>query len=69
MSSPEKDKNYNLITVLQQALENTWQVDQYISDAEGDGDNDLAEWFRMVKANNQKAGEEGKKLLASRLST
>ena len=38
MSSPEKDKNYNLITVLQQALENTWQLDQYISDAEGDGD-------------------------------
>jgi hypothetical protein len=42
MSGPEKGKKYNLIPVLPQALENTWHVDQYISDAEGDGDNDLA---------------------------
>ncbi|NHD15792.1 MULTISPECIES: hypothetical protein [Actinopolyspora] len=65
--SPLKDKNYNLITVLQQSLENVWVVDKYIQDAENQGDEELARWLRAIKENNQKAGEQGKQLLQKRL--
>ncbi|NYH77815.1 rubrerythrin [Actinopolyspora biskrensis] len=65
--SPFKDKNYNLIAVLQQSLENIWMVDSYAKDAEAQGDEELARWLRAIKENNQKAGEQGKKLLYERL--
>lgn len=67
--SPLKDKNYNLITVLQQSLENVWVVDSYIRDAENQGDEELARWLRAIKENNQKAGEQGKQLLHKRLQS
>lgn len=65
--SGAKDKTYNLITVLQQSLQNVWQLDQYIADADGDGDAELADWLRAIKNNNEKAVEQGKKLLGRRL--
>jgi hypothetical protein len=67
-ASPAKDKNYNLVTVLQASLEYVWQMETYIADAERDGDSELAEWFRKIQENNRKAGEQGKQLLAQRLS-
>lgn len=66
--SPVKDKNYNLITVLQASLEYAWTMQTYIADAEKDGDTELAEWFRKIQHNDVKAGEQGKKFLASRLA-
>ncbi|MEY7974244.1 hypothetical protein AB8O38_19815 [Saccharomonospora xinjiangensis] len=65
--SPVKDKNYNLISVLQASLEYAWQMDTYIADAEREGDSELATWFRKIQHNNLKAGEQGKELLARRL--
>lgn len=65
--SPVKDRNYNLVSVLQASLHYVWQMEQYIADAERDGDTELATWFRKIQENNRKAGEQGKQLLAARL--
>jgi uncharacterized protein YhfF len=66
--SPLKDKNYNLVSILHLSLENAWRMDEYIKDAEGEGDQELADWFRRIQENSQKAGEQGKQLLATRLN-
>lgn len=64
-----KDKNYDLISVLQASLHYVWQMEEYAKDAERDGDSDLAEWFRKIQHNNQKAADQGKEMLLSRLGT
>ncbi|MER7797766.1 hypothetical protein [Microbacterium sp. NPDC096154] len=66
--SPVRDVNYNLIALLEASLKNAWQMEQYIQDAEREGDTELAEWFRKVQHNSIKAGEQGKQLLMQRLS-
>jgi hypothetical protein len=63
-----KDKNYNIIWFTEQCLSNTLRLESYIQDAERDGDSDLADFFRRAQGASRKGGEEGKKLLASRLS-
>lgn len=65
--SPVKDKNYNLISVLEDSLQNVGRMETYIKDAETQGDSELAEWFRKIQHNNQKAGDQGKAMLAQRL--
>ncbi|GAB7046638.1 hypothetical protein JCM9534A_17640 [Catenuloplanes indicus JCM 9534] len=67
--SPVKDKNYNLINILHLSLENAWRMEQFIADAEREGDTELADWFCAIQQNSQKAGELGKQLLAQRLQT
>jgi len=62
-----KDKNYNLIWFTEQSLSNALRLEEYISDAERDGDNDLAEFFRRAQEASRKGGEQGKELLKSRL--
>lgn len=66
-ASPVTDKNYNLIWAVQQSLENVWQLETYIKDAEREGDEELARWFRRIQENNQKAGDQGKQMLMDRL--
>lgn len=66
--SPVRDEHYNLIALLEASLKNAWQMEQYIRDAESAGDTELAEWFRKVQHNSLKAGEQGKRLLAQRLT-
>jgi hypothetical protein len=66
--SPLKDTNYDLITVLQASLRNVWKIETYIVDAEKEGDSELAEWFRKIQENSKKAGDQGKQLLAKRLT-
>jgi len=63
-----KDKNYNLIWFTEQCLSNALRLETYISDAERDGDSEVAELLRKAQADSRKGGEQGKKLLASRLS-
>ncbi|MFD6949290.1 hypothetical protein A6A08_12940 [Nocardiopsis sp. TSRI0078] len=65
--SPLKDKNYNLVWAVHQSLENVWRLDGYIKDAESQGDEELARWFRRIQENNQKAGEQGKQMLVQRI--
>jgi hypothetical protein len=63
-----KDKTYNIIWFTEQSLSNALRLEEYIQDAERDGDNELADFFRRAQGASRKGGEEGKKLLASRIS-
>ena len=65
--SPVKDKNYNLVAVVQDSLHNVWQLETYIDDAERQDDQELADWLRRIQENNKKAGDQGKRMLAQRL--
>ena len=64
-----KDKDYNLIWFTEQSLSNVLRLEQYIEDAERDGDNDLAEFFRRAQAASRKGGEQGKELLKKRCAS
>lgn len=65
--SPVKDPNYDLLWAVEASLHNVWKLETYIQDADSNGDNELAEWFRKIQENNRKAGEQGKRMLAQRL--
>jgi hypothetical protein len=62
-----KDKEYNIIWFTEQSLANALRLETYIQDAERDGDNELAEFFRRAQEASRKGGEQGKALLKSRL--
>jgi len=66
-ASAMKDKNYNLVAVLESSLRNAWTMQTYADDAERAGDVELAEWFRKIQHNSLKAGEQGKQMLLARL--
>ncbi|MDQ3935499.1 MAG: hypothetical protein M3340_12805 [Actinomycetota bacterium] len=62
-----KDKNYNIIWFTEQSLSNALRLEQYIKDAEDDGDSELADFFRRAQDASRKGGERGKELLKARL--
>jgi hypothetical protein len=62
-----KDKNYNIIWFTEQSLSNALRLEEYIQDAERDGDSELADFFRRGQEASRKGGERGKELLKSRL--
>jgi hypothetical protein len=62
-----KDKDYNIIWFTEQCLSNTLRLEGYIQDAERDGDNDLADFFRRAQETSRKGAERGKDLLKQRL--
>ena len=64
-----KDKTYNLTSVLYHALQGGENYDGYISDAEADGDDELAGFFKDVQQEEKDRADRAKKLLASRLSS
>jgi hypothetical protein len=57
-----------LALVLYHALRGAETYDQYISDAEQTGDNDLVQFFRDTKEENRRRADRAKELLAPRLS-
>jgi hypothetical protein len=61
------DKNYNLVTVLQQSLQNVWALSTYIDDARGENDEELASFFEEVRSHNEEAARQAKQMLAGRL--
>ncbi len=63
-----KDKHYNLLWFTEASLSNALRLESYIQDAERDGDNELADFFRRAQAESRKGGEQGKDLLRARLS-
>ena len=63
-----KDKDYNVIWFTEQCLSNVLRLETYIEDAERAGDSDLADFFRRAQATSRKGAEEGKQMLANRLS-
>lgn len=62
-----RDTTYNLVSILYHALQGAETYDQYIEDANGQGDNDLAQFFLDVKEEEKRRADRAKKLLASRL--
>ena len=64
-----KDKDYNLIWFTEQSLSNALRLEDYIQDADRDGDNELAEFFRRAQSASRKGGELGKDLLRKRLAS
>jgi hypothetical protein len=63
-----QDKDYNLIWFTEQCLSNALRMESYAGDAERDGDNELAEFFRRAQGESRKGAEQGKQLLAQRLN-
>ncbi len=61
-----KDKDYNLIWFTEQSLSNSLRLEQYIQDAEREGDEELTTLFRKAQAESRKGGEVGKQMLAKR---
>jgi hypothetical protein len=64
-----KDKDYNIIWFTEQCLSNVLRLEQYAADAERDGDDDLAQFFRRAQDTSRKGAEQGKDLLKQRLSS
>jgi hypothetical protein len=62
-----KDPHYDLIAVLYHALQGAETIEQYIRDAEGEGDSELAQFFREVHGQYRQIGQRGKDLLRAKL--
>jgi hypothetical protein len=62
-----KDKDYNIIWFTESCLSNALRLETYINDAEREGDNELAEFFRRAQNESRKGAEQGKELLAARI--
>ena len=63
-----KDKDYNLIWFTEACLANALRLQTYIQDAERDGDDELATFFRKAQSDSRKGAEQGKQLLRARLA-
>jgi hypothetical protein len=63
-----KDKDYNLIWFTEACLSNALRLENYIQDAERDGDRELAEFFQRAQAESRKGADQGKDLLRARLA-
>lgn len=63
-----KDRTYDLIWYVEKCLENALRLETFIKDAEREGDNEAVELFRKAQSDSKKGAEEGKKLLASRIT-
>jgi hypothetical protein len=63
-----KDKDYNVIWFTEQCLNNVLRLETYVQDAEREGDNELAEFFRRAQETSRRGAEQGKGLLRSRLA-
>ena len=63
-----KDKDYNIIWFVEQCLSNALRLQTYIQDAERDGDNELAEFFRRAQGESRKGAQQGKEQLRKRLA-
>ena len=63
-----QDKVYNIVWFTEACLSNALRLETYIQDAERDGDTELAEFFRRAQNESRKGGEQGKEMLARRLT-
>lgn len=63
-----KDKDYNLIWFTEACLSNALRLETYVEDARSAGDDELADLFTKAQADSRKGAEEGKRLLAARMS-
>jgi hypothetical protein len=61
------DVAYNLISVAYHALQGAETYEQYASDAESRGDQDVAQFFRQAQQQSKQTADQAKQLLAARL--
>jgi hypothetical protein len=66
--SGTKDKTYDLITIAHLCMEHVWRLEQYASDAERDGDSEMATLFRRMQEHSRRGAEECKAMLRQRLA-
>lgn len=64
-----KDKDYNILWFTEACLDNALRLETFIQDAERDGDRELADFFKKAQNDSRKGAEQGKRLLATRLSS
>lgn len=57
------DVTYNLVSIIYHALQGAETYDQFIADAKGSGNKELAKFFQDVKRENQKRAERAMQLL------
>ena len=62
-----KDKDYNIIWFVEACLSNALRLEGYAQDAEREGDDELAKFFRRAQGESRKGAEQGKELLGKRL--
>jgi hypothetical protein len=62
------DKDYNVIWFVEQCLSNVLRLETYVQDAQRQGDEELADFFRRAQSASQKGAEQGKNLLRQRLA-
>jgi hypothetical protein len=58
-----RDEHYNLVSVLYHALQGADTCDQYALDAEAEGKQALANFFRTAQRSNTELADQAKKLL------
>jgi hypothetical protein len=63
-----KDKDYNIVWFTEACLSNALRLEEYVQDADRDGDSELADFFRRAQAESRKGGEQGKEMLRKRLA-
>jgi rubrerythrin len=62
-----KDKDYNIIWFTEQCLSNVLRLETYAEDAQREGDEELAEFFRRAQGESRKGAEQGKQMLKQRI--
>ncbi len=68
-ASGTRDKDYNILWFTEACLSNALRLETYIHDAERDGDDELARFFRRAQDESRKGAEQGKELLKKRLGS
>jgi rubrerythrin len=63
-----RDEHYNLVSILYHALQGAETYDTYIRDAEGAGDQELAQFFRQVQEEERQRAARAKELLGRKLT-
>lgn len=63
----EKDKNYDLISVLYHALNGLETCDTYIEDAKGSEDEEMTKFFHETQKQYAQMAKRAKELLAKQL--
>jgi rubrerythrin len=62
-----RDTTYNLVSILYHALQGAETYAMYVRDAEQEGNQDMAQFFREVQEEEKRRGDRAKQLLAKHL--
>jgi hypothetical protein len=63
------DPDYDLVLVLQQALEDCFRYQHFAADAAGRGDQELVDFFTELADSDREIAARAKRMLAARIAT